>query len=196
MDQRQQLRLQMRRARRALSPLQQKRAAKSLLNQLLQLPTFTQAQHIAVYLAADGEIDTQYVIEKCWQLGKTIYLPILHPVRHNRLWFARYKQDSAMIKNCYGISEPDPHRNARRQAWALDLVLLPLVAFDSQGGRMGMGGGYYDRTFAFTAQRQGKLSPKLIGLAHEIQKVDQLPVESWDIPLAGIVTNQHRYIAR
>lgn len=196
MDTRQQLRQQMRRARRALTAQQQKFAAQNLLGNISTLPEFIRADHIAIYLPADGEIDPRPLLERCWAMGKKTYLPVLHPIRHNRLWFAPYDASTPMTRNCYSIEEPRLDKAPRRPAWALDLVLLPLVAFDAQGGRMGMGGGYYDRTFAFSQRQKGLRGPALIGLAHELQRVDQLPVESWDIPLAGILTDRQRYMSR
>ena len=98
-----------------------------------------------------------------------------------------------MIKNIYGIEEPKLIPDQRRNAWSLGLVFLPLVAFDTQGNRMGMGGGYYDRTFSFKKQNKSLRGPDLIGLAHEIQKVESLPVENWDIPLSTIITGSGCY---
>lgn len=191
-DPRQLLRRQMRTRRRALSPRQQREAARKLLANLRRLPAFHRARHVALYLPNDGEIDPTPVIELCWRLGKQTYLPVLHPIRHNRLWFVPYNRSTPMQRNIYRILEPKLQGAPRRPAQALDLVLLPLVAFDPGGARMGMGGGYYDRTFSFK-QRKGPQGPKLIGLAHDIQKVDTLPVASWDIPLAGIVTDCRDY---
>ncbi|MCV6588800.1 MAG: 5-formyltetrahydrofolate cyclo-ligase [Marinobacterium sp.] len=193
-DTRQQLRQQMRRARRALSAQQHASAAHNLLGNIATLPAFIRARHIAIYLPADGEIDPRPLLERCWAMGKKTYLPVLHPVRHNRLWFAPYDRHTPMTRNGYGIEEPRLDKAPRRPAWALDMVLLPLVAFDASGARMGMGGGYYDRTFAFTQQEKALHGPTLIGLAHELQKVDTLPIESWDIPLTGILTDQQRYM--
>lgn len=195
MDARQNLRKQMRSARRALTAQQQTQAAQNLLGNLSTLPEFIRARNIAIYLPSDGEIDPRPLLERCWAMGKKTYLPVLHPIRHNSLWFAPYSKDTKMTRNCYRIEEPALQKAPRRPAWALDLVLLPLVAFDANGGRMGMGGGYYDRTFAFSTKPNGLRGPKLLGLAHELQRVDKLPVESWDIPLAGILTDQKRYMA-
>lgn len=191
-DPRQQLRREMRARRRALSPRKQRNASRQLLKNLSRLPVFKRARHIALYLPNDGEIDPTLVIEQCWRLGKQTYLPVLHPIRHNRLWFVPYQRDTPMRRNIYRILEPVLTAAPRRPAWALDLVLLPLVAFDASGARMGMGGGYYDRTFSFK-QRKGPLGPPLIGLAHDIQRVETLPVASWDIPLAGIMTDCRGY---
>ncbi|MFP9005247.1 5-formyltetrahydrofolate cyclo-ligase, partial [Pseudomonas aeruginosa] len=93
------------------------------------------------------------------------------------------------------ISEPLADAGRQRKAWALDLVLLPLVGFDEQGGRLGMGGGFYDRSLAYLARRKNGHKPTLIGLAHECQKVDRLALASWDIPLAGTVTDAGWYVA-
>jgi len=187
------LRKQMRQRRQSLTAAAQRKAATGLLRQLCSRPEFIRARHIAFYLPNDGEIDPQPLIRWCWRLGKTPYLPVLHPILHNRLWFIAYRSNTALKRNSYGIKEPKFIPNRLRPAWALDLVLLPLVAFDPAGNRMGMGGGYYDRTFAFKNQVKSVCGPKLIGLAHELQKVERLPVESWDIPLNLIITDQSSY---
>ncbi|HBP2722431.1 TPA: 5-formyltetrahydrofolate cyclo-ligase, partial [Pseudomonas aeruginosa] len=98
-------------------------------------------------------------------------------------------------RNRFRISEPLADAGRQRKAWALDLVLLPLVGFDEQGGRLGMGGGFYDRSLAYLARRKNGHKPTLIGLAHECQKVDRLALASWDIPLAGTVTDAGWYVA-
>ena len=193
MNTRNQLRKKVRDLRRNLSPEQQKAASHLLLGRIRQRLDFIRAKHIALYLPNDGEIDPQPLIRLCWKLGKTVYLPVLHPVAHNRLWFVPYHSNSEMITNVYGIKEPKLIASQRRNAWALSLVFLPLVAFDPQGNRMGMGGGYYDRTFDFKAKNRGLHGPDLIGLAHDLQKVKKLPVENWDIPLRSIITDSSSY---
>lgn len=96
-----------------------------------------------------------------------------------------------MSKNIYGISEPDSRYAARIKAPFLSLVTLPLVAFDQQGGRLGMGGGYYDRSFAFI--RKGQQQSKLIGCAHQLQQLDSIPCQAWDIPLHKVISDQAVY---
>lgn len=194
MNPRQQLRQDIRRKRRALTRTQQLRAAKRLHAQLCRRPDFIRARHIALYLPNDGEIDPRPLLESCWKMGKKTYLPVLHPILHNRLWFVPFDRQTKLVRNIYKIEEPPIIKAPRRPPWALDLVLLPLVAFDADGNRMGMGGGYYDRTFSFKSRRQSIPGPKLIGLAHELQRVERLPVENWDIPLAGIISDQASYL--
>ena len=84
-------------------------------------------------------------------------------------------------------------RKQQVKAWRLDLVLVPLVGFDPQGNRLGMGGGFYDRTFAYRGRRKHTSRPCLIGLAHECQRVEHLPCAGWDIPLDGVITDCRRY---
>lgn len=191
-----QLRRQLRRQRRALSPAQQQKHALGLLRTVKQLPQFRYSKQIALYLPSDGEISPEPIIRHLWQLGKRCFLPVLHPIRHNRLWFVEYTPTTPMRRNIYRILEPSLVKAPRHPAWALDLVLLPLVGFDAEGGRLGMGGGYYDRTFAFKQKWKQGRGTHLIGLAHDLQKVPQLNTESWDIPLEGIATEKQFYGAR
>lgn len=187
LQQKRQLRLQMRRARRQLSSRQHQQAALRLKRQLNQTPSFKFAKRIALYLPNDGEVETQLVIEQAWRDGKEVYLPVLDPIRKGFLWFIEYKADSRMIKNRFGIAEPDPKFNKRIQPQFLHAVGLPLVAFDAQGNRLGMGGGFYDRTFEFC--RAEGIKPKLFGLAHRCQEAENLPTESWDIQLSAIIAS-------
>lgn len=189
---RRQLRQRIRAERRALSELQQRIASHKLCANVRSMQAFSRAKRIAVYLASDGEIDLKPLIELCWKLGKSVYLPVLHPVRHNRLWFTPYTPNTKLTHNRYKILEP-ARQYPGAPAWALDLVLMPLVAFDSACNRMGMGGGYYDRTFAFTLKRQGLKGPKLVGMAHELQRVEKLSLADWDVPLKAVVTDLKRY---
>lgn len=177
----------MRGLRNQLTDQQQLIAAKSLSQQLLSLSWFQRAQKIAVYLANDGEIDPIVISAKAMYRKRQCFLPTLHPIKKNQLLFGDYQGPKAL--NRFGISEPDPKRNDMVNPQHLDLVLLPLVAFDKQGGRLGMGGGFYDRTFEFL-KRSGQNKPKLVGLAHHFQQVPHLPVESWDVPLSAIVTDK------
>ncbi|MGB0734217.1 MAG: 5-formyltetrahydrofolate cyclo-ligase [Pontibacterium sp.] len=190
---RKQIRQQIRRQRRNLSQHQQTRAALNLRNNLATTLSFQRAKHIALYLANDGEIDPMPLIKYCWKLGKQVYLPLLHPIATNRLWFVHYTPSTPMTRNKYGISEPKLRGCIRRTPKALDLVCLPLVAFDCKGNRMGMGGGYYDRTFSFKMATGHSQKPTLMGLAHELQRLPSLPVESWDIPLDAIVSDKRIY---
>lgn len=187
-----QLRSSIRQQRRQLNPSQQHQHSHYLAQQLCKHPLFLRSRRIACYLAEDGEIDPHIVIEKAWRSGKQVFLPILPPMGKS-LFFAPYRPDSELVANRFNILEPAvPHHDWIR-ARQLSLILLPLVAFDPTGNRLGMGGGYYDRSLQFTRHRKHWHSPHLIGLAHELQKVEQLPCESWDVPLNLIATERSIY---
>lgn len=181
------LRKQIRQQRRALSPQQQTLAARRLRKKLVCSPLFQRSQHIAFYLPNDGEIDPTPVMEEAWKRGKTCYLPVLTPLGQ-KLLFVRFEKGNELVLNKFKIPEPNPLKHQCRQAWALDLVITPLVAFDNTGGRLGMGGGYYDRSFAFLRQKRAQ-KPSLLGVAHVFQERLELPRQAWDIPLDAIFTD-------
>lgn len=186
----------MRAARNALTPQQRTLSAERCARMLCNHPQFRNALRIAVYLSADGELDTQALIARAWQMGKQIYLPVLLPQGENRLWFARYKPDTALRPNRFKILEPVSAARTRIAPLALDLVLTPLVAFDTSGHRLGMGGGFYDRSFAYLLRHQYWLRPRLIGLAYDFQKQTHLTSQNWDVPLHGVATDRQLYIFR
>lgn len=187
--QRTQVRAALRARRRALSPMQQQQASLGALRQLMKLPIFLRSYHVAIYIAADGELDPLPIARQLWKMNKHCYLPVLHPHKPRQLWFVRYVADTPLTPNRFGIAEPDPFHNHKLPANLLDCALLPLVGFDRLGTRLGMGGGFYDTTFAFKQQKP-KGRPYLIGLAHACQEVEKLAVTSWDIPLYGIASDK------
>jgi len=187
------LRQQLRSHRQQLSSQQQKQASLDLCRQFLTLPLFINSQRIAVYLSNDGEVDLLPLINLAWSLQKTVYLPVLHPFHKGELVFMRYEPEQALALNRFGIPEPVTPKDTRTPSWMLDIVLTPLVGFDAQGNRMGMGGGFYDRTFAFLKQNIRPRKPTMIGVAHECQKAKGLMIESWDIPMDWIMTDKKIY---
>ena len=190
-----QLRRLLRNARRELSPCAQRLAARGLYRQLAQHPLFRRAKHIALYLPTDGEIDPRLLLREAQRRGKAVYLPVLSAWPKTKMVFQRIAPDETLIPNRFRILEPRIHRARQRKVWALDLVLLPLVGFDATGGRLGMGGGFYDRSLAYLTRRQCWRKPTLLGLAHECQKVDSLMQASWDVPLQGTVSDKQWYVA-
>ncbi|KEQ14034.1 5-formyltetrahydrofolate cyclo-ligase [Endozoicomonas numazuensis] len=184
------LRKQLRSNRQSLSAEQQLDAAKNVSVVVCGGEAFRQSQHIALYLASDGEIDPRYIAEAIWEQDKFCYLPVLDQEDHNKMYFQLYRPNTRLVNNRYGIAEPELDREKIVKAEALDLVLMPLTGFDEKGHRLGMGGGYYDRTFAFLKQAT---KPMLIGLAHECQRVEEIPVADWDVPMKGVATEKTFY---
>ncbi|MCG3729909.1 5-formyltetrahydrofolate cyclo-ligase [Vibrio cincinnatiensis] len=183
---RQALRQHIRQRRNQLPSDVQFQASQDLIHRAAQQAEFKHSQHIALYLSTDGELDTMPLIKWLWAQGKSVYLPVLHPFSKGHLLFLHYQFDTPMAYNQYGIIEPKLNKQLVKPVKELDLICTPLVAFDAQGHRLGMGGGYYDRTLS-TWFHSGQ-GAKPIGLAHDCQYVETLPTESWDIPLPKIVT--------
>ncbi len=181
----------MRQRRRQLSRHQQAFAAQQLFRHLRQLSLFRRSRRIAFYVARDGEISPHLLMRQARAMGKRCYLPVMRKDRSCRLFFMPYEPGSTRRESRYRIEEPR-YAPARALApAALNLVLMPLVAFDDSGARLGMGKGYYDRSFAFT--RRGLWPVRLVGLAHECQRVEKLEAAIWDVPLEMIATDRKVY---
>lgn len=175
-----QLREHLRQQRRALTAQAQLRAGAAAANNATALPGWLTAKRIALYLANDGEIDPSALAALCRTEGKQLFLPVIKADR--KLEFAKWDANIALQANRFGI--PQPGADAERcPISALDVVILPLVAWDLQGGRLGMGGGFYDRALA------GVRGPLLVGLAHTLQQVPQVPRDAWDIAMDFVLTD-------
>lgn len=183
-QQRQLIRNEIRQRRRSLTPAQQHDSALQLANRVSQHPRILAARNIAAFLSFDGELDTGPLVERLWLLGKQVYLPVVHPFSAGNLLFLHYTAQTPLVRNRFKILEPALDVGSVLPFSRLDVLLVPLVAFDSQGQRLGMGGGFYDRTL----QNWQLGSPYPIGVAHDCQQVTHLPVEHWDIPLPEIIT--------
>ncbi|MGE4088825.1 MAG: 5-formyltetrahydrofolate cyclo-ligase [Immundisolibacter sp.] len=183
------LRRQLRAARRRIGRAERRAAAAALVRRLVVLPTFQRARRVAAYWPADGEIDPLPALARAHATGKACYLPVLCPLRDGHLHFAPWRPGDPLVRNRYGIPEPVCPRRMWLAPRMLDLVLLPLVGFDATGSRLGMGGGYYDRSFA-RVLRHAWRRPRLIGVAFDRQRVAALPGRPWDVPLDGVLTPQ------
>ena len=142
------------------------------------------ALHVAGYYPLGNEVDLSSAMSELNASGKTVYVPMVLP--ENRMQFAPVDDKTPLTLNRYGIKEPQVDSKSFVNATALDAVLVPLVGFDKQCNRMGMGGGYYDRCFAHRKSTPG--TPVLIGVAFETQLVDSVFAESWDVPLDYVAT--------
>ncbi|EOY4402477.1 TPA: 5-formyltetrahydrofolate cyclo-ligase [Klebsiella michiganensis] len=181
---RQQIRQQIRQRRRALTPEQQTQFALQAADRMMAYPPVLLAQTVAVFLSFDGELDTRPLIDQLWRAGKRVYLPVLHPFSPGNLLFLHYHPSSDLVVNRLNIREPKLDVRDVLPLSQLDVLVTPLVAFDAAGQRLGMGGGFYDRTLQ--NWRQHRLQP--VGYAHDCQQVDALPTEQWDIPLPAVIT--------
>lgn len=183
-DLRQHIRKEIRQKRRALTADQQAHFAEQAAARMLGFAPVVEAKSVAVFLSFDGELDTRPLIEGLWRAGKQVYLPVLHPFSPGNLLFLRYLPDSLLATNRLKILEPALDVRHVLPLNRLDVLITPLVAFDNTGQRLGMGGGFYDRTLQ-NWRAHGFLP---IGYAHDCQQVESLPVQEWDIPLPVVVT--------
>lgn len=189
---RQQLRGELRQRRAALSPRIQARASAMLHRTVMALPLFHRARRIAFYLPARGEIDPRPLLYSALRSGRQCYLPVLSPLHRGKMYFVRVEEDSPLRINRWGIAEPVLSLTRIINARALDLVLMPLVGFDRNGNRLGMGKGFYDRHFAFRQGLRGGDMPPLhrpvlAGLAHDCQEVRHIPSHGGDVPLDHVI---------
>lgn len=182
------LRTHLRKKRRELSHTRQAEKAESLATHVAAHPLFLTSKKIACYISVDSEIDPAPLLYRALRLGKSIYLPVLVPFGENRLWFAPFHEGSHLVLNKYGIPEPQVPWKQMLSPRSLDLVLTPLVGFDSQCSRLGMGGGFYDKTFAFLKLRHSWVKPRLLGMAYDLQKTAKISSNKWDVPLHGVAT--------
>ncbi len=195
-----QIRRHIRKLRKQLSAQQQQDAAEQLANHVVkrvQSHLFEQRQahqckRVALFLSMDGEIGTQPAIEQLWQASIEVYIPLIHPFNPQHLIFIRYQPHTPLVRSKLGMLEPLPDCSQVCPLAQLDIVFTPLVAFDSSGNRLGMGGGFYDRTLEYHYKQQ-RVTPAIIGIAHNCQKVDEVPTEPWDIPLKEIITPSEHY---
>ncbi|GAB3748837.1 5-formyltetrahydrofolate cyclo-ligase [Lysobacter olei] len=180
---RRQLRTLLRGHRRALPPATRMAAAEQLATRLLTLPFAPTQGYVAGYWAMDGEIALH-----AWQLrlppGCVYCLPVLGD--DDRLRFAPWRSGDALVTNRLGIPEPDLGPDSLLDASQLTLAVMPLVGFDATGQRLGMGGGWYDRTFALRHEQPAP--PYLVGAAFDVQRVDALHAAEWDVPVDGVCT--------
>jgi len=183
------LRQRHRKLRAELSEAQLEVAADALFHRLVGMDEYRCANQIAAYFAVNGEISLDPVIDHALTQGKKIYLPNLD---RQSLRFSPYFHQQKMRINRFRLPEPDVGDEEMLMPRDLDLVLAPLVVFDAGRNRIGMGGGFYDRSFAFRKDPEIR-KPVLIGIAHELQRVDQLLPQAWDVRLDVVVTDLTTY---
>ncbi len=180
------LRKKYRNLRRSIAAEDKIHAACSISN--IFLDYLNKEKKIAVYLARDGELDLSFLINELWQQNIFTFLPVIDSA-NDTLKFAEYSSTTSMQKNYYGIDEPATDFFTPLQSF--DIVLLPLVAFNRDGARLGMGKGYYDKALAFKSKKI--TSPLLIGVAYACQESGDLMADSWDILLDGVLTERELF---
>jgi 5-formyltetrahydrofolate cyclo-ligase len=190
MDDRQSLRMTIRQGRAKLDPVWCEASSALICKHLAETWLYRRANRIAFYFAQHNEVNLELLMHQAWSSHKQVYLPILGLRYSGQLWFVPCQADTPLYKNRFGILEPVHATHERRTSLrSLDLILMPLVAFDRQGNRLGMGGGFYDKTLSSLQTSCKRWSrPKRIGIAYDMQGVESIAGEAWDVPLDGVVT--------
>ncbi|MCY4177916.1 MAG: 5-formyltetrahydrofolate cyclo-ligase [Endozoicomonadaceae bacterium] len=188
----QKLREKLLKIRNSFSKTQQIFNAECILTKLMTYPPICSGQHIAIYCSANGEVDTTIMLKKLQQMKKKCYVPVILSTKNREILFVPWDEAREMQANRYGINEPVCGFDEYICPWHLDVVLVPLVAFDLMGNRLGMGGGFYDKSFL--NRDKWHPAPLLIGIAHDFQCIAEgVPTDSWDIRLDAVFTEKNIY---
>jgi 5-formyltetrahydrofolate cyclo-ligase len=186
----QQLRRSLKARRAALNPAETELASLAVAETFWRLACVQRASNIGIYMSVAGEIDCGPLIKMGWLRKKCLFAPVL---AKNRLKFAPLKPGSKLAKNRFNILEPVYRKRDLLEPKQLNIAVVPLLAFDAQLNRLGMGAGYYDRSFAFSRRQRIWRHPLLIGVAYSFQRVDNLRAHPWDVPMHMVITDDESF---
>jgi 5-formyltetrahydrofolate cyclo-ligase len=172
-----------RRARANLSDHERHIASEKIAKKVVRSHWFQRADFVACYLSTADEVATWAIIQRAWDMKKRIFAPVLK--KNDFMQFCELTTDTNIQVNQFGIAEPVSSKIIAPRM--LDIVITPVVAYDNAGHRVGMGGGYFDRTFSFLRDRKYLFHPKLVGVAFVCQKAEQIAQNPWDIPLFDVI---------
>lgn len=197
------LRKQLRARRAALTAAERQAAGRQLVRLALRHRLLAGRRRIGFYMPSKFEIDVLPLLKTALRMGVACYLPVvprraLASAGRRKMWFTRLigvdnplqRPHSAWVDNRYGIPEYLPRAIRHVRSRQLDVLFVPLLGFDRQGWRIGMGGGYYDASLAHLKRRRHWRRPHLIGVAFSVQEVARAPNDPWDVPLDGMLTEQ------
>jgi 5-formyltetrahydrofolate cyclo-ligase len=185
---RDQMRSHMRTQRRAISASEQHHVAQQLARWISRTRLLRAGSRVGVYLPHGREADLSIAIARGRARGCYLYLPRITHMRRRRMEFVEFAPGTALRENAYGILEPIARRGAHISIRRLDLILVPLVAVDARGWRLGSGAGFYDRRLSHLSRKRLWRRPRLIGVGYEFQRVESLPPSRWDVPVEGLIT--------
>jgi 5-formyltetrahydrofolate cyclo-ligase len=186
------IRSRLRAARAALSPAYRRKAAAAASRLAIRCRVLLRQGRFAFYFPRGSEFDLLPMFNRALWMGKACYTPVLSHRGCKRLGFSRLGKTARPYLNRFGITEVWSHEGVLK-ASQVQTMFVPLLGFDREGNRIGMGGGYYDATLAFLSRRRAWRRPYLVGVAYECQKLDHLPRDPWDVPMDAVLTEQRIY---
>ncbi|HET9818768.1 MAG TPA: 5-formyltetrahydrofolate cyclo-ligase [Rhodanobacteraceae bacterium] len=181
------LRARMSVRRNELDAKQRIAAATDVLRSLETLPEFMTDRNVAGYWAVRGELPLNLVVASLHRREQHYFLPVLGTRRQLR--FAEFAHGTAVANNRFGIPEPASPADQQLPARDMHVILLPLLAFDREGHRLGTGGGWYDTSLAFVHEAERPATPLLVGVGYAFQEVEAVPAEAWDVDLDYVATD-------
>lgn len=190
---RNQLRREMRARRRAVSIADRRRAAEDIARILDQQHWLRPGRRVAAYLSHGHEADLAAILELARRRHCHLFLPVITQMRSSRMEFLSFDATTPLRRGAFGIREPDPRHAEPIRVRELDLILVPLVAVDPHGTRLGNGAGFYDRRLRHLRCARRWRRPRLVGIAYEFQRVTYLPAQPWDVPLDAVITERRCY---
>jgi len=171
-------------ARAGLSVEQRRQASEKIASKIIASDLFDGAQNIACYIPLDTEVSTWPIIRRAWDMKKRVFAPVTK--KNFQMVFCEFTDTGGLEANKWGLQEPKAGKRANLKQ--LDVVIAPVVAFDMNRNRIGMGGGFYDRAFSFLGDADDTIKPVLIGVAFDCQNVEKISPNPWDIRLFRIIT--------
>lgn len=185
------IRRRMRDARRNLPPDERRAAEQAIRKHLRRLGIWKPGRRVAAYLAFGGEVDLHECFDDAWQRGVELFVPRITHRRAGKMIFVPFTPATAFSRNWYGIDEPESALGSQKFLRELDVVLVPMVAFDRYGHRLGNGAGYYDRMLRRRLDRsRAWRRPLLIGIAYSSQEVASIERAPWDVAVDCVVTER------
>lgn len=186
------LRRELRQRRRSISLHDRAMASGQFRTIAARNRLFRPAMRVALYLAYGSEADCEPLIDLARSRRCSVYVPRIVSYRHAQMRFESLHPRMRLAQNRHGIAEP-PKSAKYISVRSLDLIVLPVLAVDLRGYRLGSGAGFYDRALHHLRQSSGWRRPKLIALAYDIQRIEHLPSHSWDVPVDAILTEKQLY---
>ncbi|HVF15543.1 MAG TPA: 5-formyltetrahydrofolate cyclo-ligase [Steroidobacteraceae bacterium] len=189
------LRRQMRARRRLVTVDERKIAARRFAIAADRSHLLRPSLRIAVYQPYGHEADIAPLTRRAWDRGCIVHAPVITDRNRFIMRFVPYEPNARLQTNSFGIPEPANTSREWISPLHLDLIFMPLVAFDSRGWRLGSGAGFYDRSLSYLRFERRWRRPKLIGVAYEHQLIDELVPGEWDVPMDAVITEAriHRF---
>ena len=172
-------------ARDGLSAYDRQTKSSSVLHRFLGLKDLHQWSTLFIYVNFRSEVETLELIRECLRRGIRVAVPLVDASAVSMIPLLINNPDEDLAPGYYNIPEPDPRKAQRVRGGEIDAVVIPGSVFDIHGGRLGYGGGYYDRFLVNDAPQARR-----IALAFELQVVDKVPVEPHDQPLDILITEK------